>query len=113
MAGYFIRQNLLKKWKLLFDLLINDDEVRFNANEWQYVLYKYPDNVYDVVIKVPESYQPYEDYFHQIGDIALTGELGEAFVINYINDIDLVFEFNEKEKGKEKEFSNLKLEILM
>jgi len=110
---FFYSSKPPKQWKLVFNLLINGEKVQFNATEWKYVLYKYPDNVYDVVIKVPFSYKPYEDYFYQIGDIAVTGELGEAFVLEYINDIDLVFEFNEKETGKEKSFPYLKSEILI
>ena len=102
-----------KQWKLIFNLLINDEKVQFNATEWKYVLYKYPDNVYDVVIQVPKSYIPYEDYFDQIGDIAITGELGEAFVIEYINEIELVYKFEERAMGKEKDFVYLKTEILM
>jgi hypothetical protein len=102
-----------KQWKLIFNLFIDGIKVQFNANEWKYILYKYPDNVYDVVIKVPYSYKPYEEYFYQIGDIAVTGELGEAFVIEYINEIDLVFEFDGRDKGKEKDFVHLKTEILL
>lgn len=101
-----------KQWKLIFNLLIDEEKVQFNANEWDYVLYKYPDNVYDIVIKVPKSYQSFEEYFYQIGDIAVTGELGEAFVIQYFNDIDLVFEFDEKERDKGKNFKYLKEELL-
>lgn len=101
-----------KQWKLIFDLVIENENVKINANKWQYVLYKYPDNVYDLVIKVPLSYKPYEEYFYEIGNIAVTGEFGEAFVIEYINDIDLVYEFNEKEHGKEKDFNHLKEELL-
>lgn len=102
-----------KQWKLIFNLLINGEKVQFNATEWKYVLYKYPDNVYDVVIQVPKSYTAYEEYFYQIGYIAVTGELGEAFVIEYINEIDLVYEFAEREIGKGKKFVHLKTEILM
>ncbi|WP_333577716.1 hypothetical protein [Sphingobacterium sp.] len=102
-----------KQWKLIFNLLIDDKKVKFNAAEWKYVLYKYPDNVYDVVVKVPKSYEPYEEYFGQIGYIATEGELGEAFVLEYINDIDLVYEFNERELGKGKDFVHLKTEILL
>lgn len=102
-----------KQWKLIFNLLIDDQKVQFNAAEWKYVLYKYPDNVYDVVVKVPKSYEPYEEYFGQIGYIATEGELGEAFVLEYINDIDLVYEFNERELGKGKDFVHLKTEILL
>ncbi|CAM3163146.1 hypothetical protein DRF59_11295 [Chryseobacterium flavum] len=102
-----------KQWKLIFNLLINDEKVQFNATEWKYILYKYPDNVYDVVIQVPKSYMPYDEYFHEIGDIAVTGELGEAFVIEYINEIDVVYEFDKEDIGKEKDFIHLKTEILM
>ncbi|MGN7706874.1 hypothetical protein [Chryseobacterium sp. 22543] len=102
-----------KQWKLIFNLLINDEKIQFNASEWKYILYKYPDNVYDIVIKVPKSYLPYAEYFYQIGDIAVTGELGEAFVIEYINEIELVYEFDEGEIGKGKDFVHLKTEILI
>ncbi|QIH34490.1 hypothetical protein [Sphingobacterium sp. DR205] len=100
-----------KQWKLIFQLLIDDEKVEFNADEWKYVLYKYPDNVYDVVIKVPISYKPYEKYFYEIGDIAVTGELGEGFVIEYVNVIELVYDFDNVVKGKD--FVYLKTEILM
>lgn len=102
-----------KQWKLIFNLLINGEKIQFNATEWKYILYKYPDNVYDIVIKVPQFYMPYKEYFHQIGDIAVTGELGEEFVIEYVNEIELVYEFNEREIGKGKDFVHLKTEILM
>lgn len=102
-----------KQWNLLFNLLIDNRKVEFNANEWEYVLYKYPDNLYDVVIKVPESYRQYEEYFNDLGYIAVSGELGEAFVIEYFSEIELVFSFNEKEKGREKNLNHIKTEILM
>lgn len=101
-----------KQWKFILVLSINGEKVQFNANEWQYVLYKYPDNVYDIIIKVPFSYHIYKEHFYQIGQIAVSAELGEAFVNEYINDIDLVFEFNEKEKDKETNFKHLKSHIL-
>lgn len=100
-----------KQWKLIFNLIINGEKVQFDASEWKYVLYKYDDGVYDIVIKVPNSYKPYEGYFYQLGDIALTGELGESFVIRYINEIELVYEFDDQLKGKD--FIHLKTEILM
>ncbi|HIB8181717.1 TPA: hypothetical protein ACWX1I_003127 [Elizabethkingia anophelis] len=101
-----------KQWNFILNLLINGEEVQFNANNWQYVLYKYPDNVYDIVIKVPLSYKTYEEHFYEIGQIAVSAELGETFVNEYISDIDLVFEFNEKEKGKETSFKHLRSHIL-
>jgi len=100
-----------KQWKLKFNLLIDDKKVLFDANEWRYVLYKYSDNKYDIVIQVPEYYALYKEYFFQIGDIAVTGELGEGFVIEYINEIELVFEFDDNQTGKD--FIFLKTEILM
>lgn len=102
-----------KQWNLVFELIINDKPVSFNAKEWQYVLYRSDNNVYDIVVKVPTAYKPYEEYFDNIGFIATEGELGEAFVLEYINVIDLVYEFNEREQGMAKDFIYLKTEILL
>ncbi|WP_337085249.1 hypothetical protein [Elizabethkingia anophelis] len=101
-----------KQWKFILELLIDGVNVQFDASEWQYVIYKYPDNVYDIIIKIPLSYQIYEEYFYSMGLIAVSAELGETFVNEYINDIDLVFEFNEKEKGKATSFKYLRSHIL-
>ena len=98
-----------KQWKLIFDILIDGENVRFNASDWKYVLYRFPDGVYDVVIKIPNSYKPYEEYFDQIGMIAVSGELGEAFVIEYINEIELVYEFEDSLRGSD--FTTLKTKI--
>ncbi|KGT08105.1 hypothetical protein NV63_18445 [Elizabethkingia anophelis] len=112
MIGFFYSHKPPKQWKFIFNLLIDGVNVRFDASEWQYVIYKYPDNVYDIIIKIPLSYQIYEEYFYSMGLIAVSAELGETFVNEYINDIDLVFEFNEKEKGKATSFKYLRSHIL-
>lgn len=98
-----------KKWKLIFDVFIDGEKVRFDASTWKYILYRFDDGIYDIVIKIPTSYKPYEDHFDEIGMIAVSGELGEAFVIEYVNEIELVYEFEDNLKGSD--FITLKTKI--
>ncbi len=100
-----------KKWELIFDLFIEDEEVRFDAKNWEYILYKYPDNVYDIIIKMPEEFDTYKDYLYNAAIIALEGELGEEFVINRINEIEIVQSFNKEEEFKKRNFIDLKSQV--
>ena len=100
-----------KKWDLIFDLLIDDSEVSFDAKKWEYVLYKYPDNLYDIVIKVTDEDEKYKEYLYDAAFIALEGELGEEFVINRINEIEIVERFNPDQELKKRSFSQLKGQI--
>lgn len=98
-----------KQWKLIFDVFIDGEKVRFDASTWKYILYRFDDGVYDIVIKIPNSYKPYEEHFDEIGMIAVSGELGEAFVIEYVDEIELVYEFEDNLKGSD--FITLKTKI--
>ncbi len=108
---YFLYSRPPKKWNLIFNLEINGNKLFFDAKEWEFLLFKYPDGVYDIVINFNNNEKIIKKIFYDAAIIALEGELGEEFVIEKINKIEIVNQFKKDEISKINQFSNLKLII--
>lgn len=82
----FLAAKPRKRWDRKF--FMGDAPV--DASRWQYVLYRYPDGIYDIVIVAPDLMQFDEQDRLMAAEIVLDGELGEEARITLIHDIEVV-----------------------
>lgn len=83
-----------KKWDLEFSLIAEDGcETEVNASSWRYMLYKFPDGSFDIVMCIPGSTGLSDNLKLTAAEIVLDGELGEEARITLIKGIELVNEF--------------------
>lgn len=95
-----------KIWNYEFSFYDEDNkEIYVNAQKWEYVLLKYPDQTYDIYLKGPD-YLYNEKDIQAASEILLIGVLGEKDFIDYISNIEVVKEFDSNLVGKE---TNIKL----
>jgi hypothetical protein len=80
-----------KQWDRRF--FMNDSEgtrVAVDASQWRYVLHKYPDGVFDIVIYAPDLAPLAEQDRITAAEIVLDGELGEEARLSLIDGIEIV-----------------------
>jgi hypothetical protein len=80
-----------KEWERRF--FMNDSEgkrVAVDASQWRYVLYGYPDGVFDIVIDAPDLAPLAEQDRITAAEIVLDGELGEEARLSLIGEIEVV-----------------------
>jgi hypothetical protein len=80
-----------KDWERRF--VMNDSEgnqLAVDASGWRYVLYGYPDGVYDIVIHAPDLALLSEQDQITAAEIVLDGELGEEARLSIIHEIEIV-----------------------
>ena len=91
-----------KDWELKFDFERADGRMAdVDASGWKYVLLKYEDETYEIIIKLPQLLMELGDRDALTAtEITLDGILGEERRMRLINGIDVVFEFEEMYKSK-------------
>ncbi len=73
---------------------------RIDANDWRYVLYRFPDSTYDVTVCVPDFEQlPYGTMKDAV-EIVLDGEIGEERRILLLKEIEIVESFDGEHASK-------------
>lgn len=80
-----------KDWERRF--FMNDSQgkrVAVDASEWRYVLYGYPDGVFDIVIDAPDLARLTEQERITAAEIVLDGELGEEARLSFISEVEVV-----------------------
>jgi hypothetical protein len=80
-----------KEWERRF--WVNDSEgerVAVDASQWRYVLYGYPDGIFDIVIYAPDLARLGEQDRLTAAEIVLEGELGEEACLSLIGEIEVV-----------------------
>lgn len=80
-----------KDWERRF--FMNDsqgNQLAVDASEWRYVLYGYPDGVFDIVVHAPDLAGLSEQDQITAAEIVLDGELGEEARLSLINEIEIV-----------------------
>jgi len=83
-----------KNWKLIFYFETNvKTKIRVDASKWQYILLKYEDNSFDIIIKVIDLPKLSQDDKLSIDEILLIGILGEELRLEYIEEIKIVNKF--------------------
>jgi hypothetical protein len=80
-----------KEWERCF--LMNDsqgNQLAVDASEWRYVLYEYPDGVFDIVVHAPGLAGLSEQDQISAAEIVLDCELGEETRLSLIDEIEVV-----------------------
>jgi hypothetical protein len=102
---YYAKQP--KDWDFVFEYETNDGtNIEINSSSWQYVLLKYEDGMFTIVIeaKLPELN---DDELLAVSEIALDSILGEELRIKTICEIDVVLEIEQKYEMKKGNIQNL------
>lgn len=76
------------------------DFVRVEAASWEYILFRYKDGTFDILIKQSGLPAVAEDYALIAAEIALDGYLGESIRLEAIKGIEVVAEFDQATTGK-------------
>lgn len=96
-----------KNWDLQFELLDSKNKkVNIDARDWRYILLRYPDKKFDVIIQA-SNLPPGKSIQNQAGSIVVEGQLGERLSIQYIDKIELVEEFDSEDAGKSSQIQDL------
>jgi hypothetical protein len=95
-----------KQWDLIFDFEMSDgNQIEIDASQWTYVLLKYADGMFTIIIKGQHLKQLNDDNKLTAAEIVLDGVLGEEIRIQKICEIDVVEEF---ESSYQNRASNIK-----
>ncbi len=103
-----------KKWNYVFNLKDTESgTIEIDANNWEYVLLKFPDGTFDIILKTPQVFINYSAAIKQTAaEIALYGILGEEICIKLIGNIEIVKDFDNEYLGKETNIRKLAKHIL-
>jgi len=97
-----------KQWDLRFDFERYDrSEIAVDASRWEYVLLKYDDGMFEIIIKATDLKQLDEDEKHIAAEIALDGILGEEVRMFRICNISVVMEFDSQYRNSSSSINNL------
>lgn len=84
-----------KKWGRIFETFdTTGKKITINASEWEYVLFKFPDGTFDIVIKTPNLFVYDEQTRFFAVEIVLDAEIGEERRVEFIEGIDIVSDFD-------------------
>ncbi len=97
-----------KEWDYIFTI---DNEKSFNSSSWEYVLLKFSDKTFDILIKADNIKLLDEDEKSIAVDIVLESILGEKLYLEHINNFELVDAFTGKYKGKQNKITTLSSHI--
>ena len=98
-----------KEWDLIFDFeKDNGDVIDINASSWQYVLLKYEDGVFEIILQTHDLDGLSEDDRLVASEILLDGILGEEVRMLHINYIDVVDSFDDQHLNKSSDIMYLK-----
>ena len=78
-----------------------------DVSDWEYVLLKFPDGTYDILIKAKNLRNFQKDQQYTLVDIALESMLGEEMSLSLIKNVDIVKNFSLKYITKKSNFRNL------
>jgi hypothetical protein len=97
-----------KEWELIFDFATIDGElIQINASVWEYVLHKYKDGMFAIIIKSPLLSLLNNGDKLIASEIALDGILGEEMRMQTIDEIEVVEEFEKLEQNKASNIKDL------
>ena len=100
-----------KDWKFRFSIDNGDVKRMLDASDWEYVLLKFPDGTYDIILKA-ESLNPLpKDYQEDAVEIVLESSIGEKLRLELIKDIEIVNEIPNEYGGKKTSIKFLKDQI--
>lgn len=97
-----------KEWDLMFDFeKDNGDVIGINASNWQYVLLRYEDGGFEIIIQTHDLDSLSEDDQLVASEILLDGILGEEIRMLHISYIDVVKKFDNQYISKSSDIKNL------
>lgn len=97
-----------KEWDLIFDFeKDNGDVIEVNASNWQYVLLKYEDGGFEIILQTDNLDGLSEDDKLVASEILLDGILGEEVRMLHISYIDVVKSFDDQYVNKSSDIKNL------
>ena len=90
-----------RDWDLRFSIEGSSGEaISVDAREWCYVLYKFPDETFDIVVEQSNLETADEDARDRAATILLDGQIGEAMRIELIRGIEAVVVLNDSDRQK-------------
>lgn len=98
-----------KDWDYKFYIEEFDRKKMIDASSWEYVLLKFPDSTYDIIVKAPSLKVLPKDEQYDIFDIVLDNILGEEISLKLIKNVDIVGTFSNdhiNQKGNLKRLKN-------
>jgi len=97
-----------KEWDLIFEFeTASGDLMQIDASGWDYVLLKYEDGMFEIIVKAYSLRQLDEEDRQVIAEIVLDGVLGEEVRIQKICAIEVVNEFSPQYQNKSSNIKNV------
>ena len=88
-----------RKWRMLFQMLVGDKEIKISGSKWEFVLYAFEDNTFDIVFKPPRAeWKAAGTALQEAAIILVDGELGERVRRERIGEIEVVEEWDDAQK---------------
>ena len=101
-----------KSWnEPVFKIRGSKGEYKIDASKWEYVLFQFPDNTFDIILRAPQIIKLNEKEKYTAAHILLQGILGEEVFIVHIVDIEIVSDFDEEYKNNSTQIIQLKEHI--
>lgn len=102
-----------KQWDFIFDLeKFDGSQVQIDASQWKYVLLKYDDGMFEIIIQTPDLKKLDEEEKLIASEILLDGILGEEKRMLLICDIDVVEEFEMQYANKSNDITKLSDQLI-
>jgi hypothetical protein len=97
-----------KNWDFKLSILEKSNIKKIlDVSEWYYVLYRFSDNTYDIIIKASNLNNTLDEEKLIIADIVLESIFGEELSLKLFKNIEFVNEFNEEDISKVSSIQNL------
>lgn len=96
-----------KSWLLQFEIEGESGPIEIDARSWQFVAYRYPDGVYDLVVSVGRETDLGTEDRDLAVRMAVEGQLGEEALLTRINEIEAVVELSADQAGKARPLTSL------
>lgn len=96
-----------KQWNRLLELVVNGEPIAIEASDWRYVLLRFPDGTFDMIVRAPNLATLPLDSRESAIDIVLDSEIGEERHIELIKSVQIVDDFDKEVDGKSSPISAL------
>jgi hypothetical protein len=98
----------IKQWNNYFNAFIKGKKIGVEISNWEYVLYQFEDDTYDIVIR-PNPYNvELEHDILSLSEMVVDSLIGEEARIEKIVNLDIVEDFDDEVKEKATKIINLR-----
>ena len=101
-----------KSWDYSIELYTGGRVVRLNASGWTFVLLRYPDNAYEILIRGDNIDFLNDDERVEVATILLESILGEDALLDRIHEFDLVNQLEPRFAAKQRSIRELREAVL-